>query len=166
MNWKRRIAKEWLMKMGHPESAHLTQAHLLPGDHICVRRRGRFYTHHGIYVGDGRVIHLAGSTREKLDAEVHETDLSKFLNGGILRRVDHDERLPTSETVNIARRQLSDRTYSMMWNNCEHFATYCATGRKKSRQVRAVISCLSSVAAGAMLFVLTRVVKRGTSIKL
>ena len=130
----------------------------MPGDHICVRRKGKFYTHHGIYLGDGKVIHFAGSIREMVDPEVHETDLVSFLKGGILRRRDHKRRLPASKTIPIARKQLSDKSYSMIWNNCEHFATYCATGKKRSRQVRKAISGLSTVAAGVMVYVLKRVI--------
>ncbi len=146
------------MTTGDPKSVRLTEADLLPGDHICVKRKGRFYTHHGIYMDDGKVIHFAGSIREKIDPVVHETDLSRFLKGGILRRRDYKQRLPASETIRIAREQLSDRSYSMIWNNCEHFATYCATGKKKSRQIKRVLSGLSTVAVGVVLFVLTRAV--------
>ncbi len=146
------------MKTDRSRSAGLTETNLLPGDHIYVKRKGRFYTHHGIYMGDGKVIHFAGSIREKIDPVVHETDLSKFLKGGILRWRDYKQGLPASETIRIAREQLSDRSYSMIWNNCEHFATYCATGKKKSQQVKRVLSGLSTVAVGVVLFVLTRVV--------
>jgi len=146
------------MTTSDPKSVRLTEADLLPGDHICVRRKGKFYTHHGIYMGDGKVVHFAGSIREKIDPVVQETDLSRFLKGEILRRRDYKQRLPASETINIAKEQLSDGSYSMIWNNCEHFATYCATGKKKSRQVKRVLSGLSTVAVGVVLFVLTRVV--------
>lgn len=139
-------------------SVRPTEADLLPGDHIRVKRSGRFYTHHGIYVGDGKVIHFTGSIREKIDPEVQETDLRRFLKGGILRRRDYKERLSAAETIRIAREQLFDKGYSTIWNNCEHFATYCATGRKKSRQVRRILSGLSTVTAGIVLFGLTRVV--------
>jgi hypothetical protein len=91
------------IKTDRSRSAPLTEADLLPGDHICVRRRGSFCTHHGIYMGDGKVVHFAGSIREKIDPVVHETDLSRFLKGGILRRRDYKERLPASETIRIAR---------------------------------------------------------------
>ncbi len=138
------------MTTGDLKSARLTETNLLPGDHIYVKRKGRFYTHHGIYMGDGKVIHFAGSIREKIDPVVHETDLSKFLKGGILRRRDYKQGLPASETIRIAREQLSDRSYSMVWNNCEHFATYCATGRKKSQQVKRILSGLGTVAVGVV----------------
>jgi hypothetical protein len=130
----------------------------LPGDHIRVRRKRRFYTHHGIYVGDGKVIHVTGSIREKVDPQVRETDLSRFLKGGTLRQRKYKERLPESETVRIAKRHISDKSYSMIWNNCEHFATYCATGKRKSRQVRRAMGGLSTVAAGAVAAVLGSIV--------
>lgn len=131
---------------------------LQPGDHIYVRRKGRLYAHHGIYVGDGKVIHFAGSIREKSDPVVHEAALSQFLKGGILRRRDYRERLAASETIEIAREQLAGGRYSMIWNNCEHFATTCATGKKKSRQVRRALSGLGTVAVGVVLFVAARAV--------
>ncbi|HUV49793.1 MAG TPA: lecithin retinol acyltransferase family protein, partial [Anaerolineae bacterium] len=84
------------MKFDRLKSERLTEADLLPGDHICVRRRGRFYAHHGIYIGYEKVIHFTGSIREKVDPEVHETDLSRFLKGGILRRREYEKRLPAS----------------------------------------------------------------------
>ncbi|MCJ7595270.1 MAG: lecithin retinol acyltransferase family protein [Desulfobacterales bacterium] len=137
---------------------NLTEADLLPGDHICARRTSRFYTHHGIYMGDGKVIHVTGSIREKVDPEVRETDLSTFLKGGTLKRRQYKVRLPPSETIRIAKRHISDKSYSMIWNNCEHFATYCATGKRKSRQVRRALSGLSTVAAGVIVVVVARLV--------
>ena len=135
----------------------LKEADLLPGDHICVRRRGGLYTHHGIYLGEGKVMHLAGSMREKVDPEVHETELSRFLKDGTLRRREYTKRLSASETIEIAKQQLSDKTYSMIWNNCEHFATYCATGEKKSRQVERALSGLrTTTAAGVAFYILAR----------
>jgi hypothetical protein len=88
--------------------------------------------------------------REKVNPEVRKTDLSRFLKGGTLKRRDHKKRLPASETIRIAKEQLSNRSYSMIWNNCEHLATYCATGRKKSRQVKRALSRLS-IAAGTAI---------------
>jgi hypothetical protein len=146
------------MKSDRSRSEPLTEEDLLPGDHICVKRKGRFYTHHGIYMGEGKVIHFTGSIREKVDPEVHETDLSRFLKGEKLGRRNYMKRLPASETIRIAKEQLSDRSYSMIWNNCEHFATYCATGKKNSRQAKRALSGLSTVAAGVVLYVLTRAV--------
>jgi len=146
------------MKSDRLKSVRLTEADLLPGDHIYVKRNSRFYTHHGIYLGDGKVIHFAGSIREKIDPEVRKTDLSRFLKGGILRRRDHKERLPASKTIRIAKEQIRNGSYSMIWNNCEHFVTFCVTGKKKSRQVKRALSSAGIAATGVVLLVLTRVV--------
>ena len=69
------------IKLHRSRSARLSEEDLLPGDHIYVKRSGRFYKHHGIYMGDGKVIHVSGSVREKVSPEVRESDLSLFLKG-------------------------------------------------------------------------------------
>jgi hypothetical protein len=109
------------------------------GDHIYVRRKGLFYSHHGIYAGIGTVIHFKGAVKEKKDPVVIKTDIKNFLNGGKLKRRDYKKRLPHAETLRIARDHLSKKGYSLAFNNCEHFATYCATGKKRSAQVRNVV---------------------------
>ena len=145
------------LKTDRPRSALSIEADLLPGDHIYVKRKGRFYYHHGIYIGGNKVIHTAGSLREKVDPEVRETGLFRFLKGGTPRRLGYEKRLPASETIRIAKEQLSNKSYSMIWNNCEHFATFCATGKKKSRQTKRGLTGLGIVVAGLGLFVLTLV---------
>ena len=115
------------------------------GDHIYVRRKGLLYSHHGIYAGDGTVIHFRGIEKEKQNPLVIITDIENFLNSGKLKRRNYKKRLPHSETVRIARKHLSEKGYSLVFNNCEHFATYCATGKKKSRQVRRAVSGIVSV---------------------
>ena len=125
-------------KRGKP--VELSEKHLKPGDHIYVRRKGILYSHHGIYAGKNSVIHFRGSENEKVDPVVRKTKLGHFLQRGKLRRRDYKERLPHSETLKIAKRDLFTRSYSLKSNNCEHFATYCATGKRKSKQVRRTIS--------------------------
>ncbi|MEE8399837.1 MAG: lecithin retinol acyltransferase family protein [Desulfobacterales bacterium] len=139
-------------------SAHIIEADLVPGDHIYVKRDNKFYSHHGIYMGGGRVVHFAGSLREKVDPVVHEITLAKFLRGGAIRRRYHRERLPSRITLQLAGQQLTEESFSMVWNNCEHFATYCATGKKTSWQVRNAIYGVGTVAAGIALFALTRII--------
>ena len=115
------------------------------GDHIYVRRKGLLYSHHGIYAGEGIVIHFKGAVKEKKDPVVIETDIENFLNGGNLKRRDYKKRLPPAETLRIARDRLSKRGYSLAFNNCEHFATYCATGKNRSSQVRKVVGGIVGV---------------------
>jgi len=82
------------------------------------------------------VIHYTGEEKEKRDPLVRETDIDDFLKGGKLKRPNYRKRLPPSQTLSLAKKHLSDKSYSLTLNNCEHFATYCATGKKKSKQVR------------------------------
>jgi len=117
----------------------VTEKDLDEGDHIYVRRKGLLYSHHGIYAGSGAVIHFKGAVKEKKDPAVIITDMHDFLNGGKLRRRKHKKRLASSETLRIARAHLSEKGYSLPFNNCEHFVTYCVTGKKTSRQVRGVV---------------------------
>ena len=117
----------------------LTEKKLNYGDHIYVRRKGLFYSHQGIYAGNATVIHFKGAVKEKKDPVVIKTDIENFLNGGKLKRRDYKKRLPHAETLRIARDHLSKKGYSLAFNNCEHFTTYCATGKKRSAQVRNVV---------------------------
>ena len=49
------------------------------GDHIYVDRLGGVYSHHGIFCGDGEVIHFNGSNW--LQSSVHRTSLECFARG-------------------------------------------------------------------------------------
>jgi hypothetical protein len=117
----------------------LTEKDLDYGDHIYVRRKELLYSHHGIYAGEGTVIHFKGTVKEKKDPIVIITDIGNFLNNGKLRRRNYKNRLPPAETLRVAKDHLSKKGYSLTFNNCEHFATYCVTGKKRSRQVRGVV---------------------------
>ena len=115
------------------------------GDHIYVRRKGLLYSHHGIYAGEGNVIHFKGADKEKRNPVVVITDMDNFLKFGKLRRRNYKRRLPHYDTLRIARAHLSNKRYSLAFNNCEHFAAYCATGKKKSAQVRRVIASIAAI---------------------
>ena len=142
----------------------LTEKKLNYGDHIYVRRKGLLYSHHGIYAGEGTVIHFKGTVQEKKDPVVIITDMDNFLKSGNLRRRKYKYRLPPSETLKIAREHLSKKGYSLTFNNCEHFATYCVTGKKRSRQVRGIVvgsvSIALAVAAAVFRKKITRQKKR------
>ena len=126
---------------------------LVPGDHIYVRRSGILYAHHGIYEGGGKVIHFSGLEKEKVAPVVHASPLVWFLKGSELRRREYRCRLAPSETLRIARGLLNTTGYSLLFNNCEHFATYCATGLRHSRQARRFFAtaCAVCMAAGALI---------------
>ncbi len=131
---------DWRIPMSKLDKfERLTEKELNYGDHIYVKRRGLLYSHHGIYAAKGTVIHFRGAAKEKKDPIVIKTDIENFLNGGKLKRRNYKRRLPHAETLRIARDHLSKKGYSLAFNNCEHFAAYCATGKKRSAQVRNVV---------------------------
>jgi hypothetical protein len=134
----------------------LTSEDLKHGDHIYVKRSGRLYSHHGIYTGERTVIHYKGEEKEKKDPMVTETSLTGFLKGGKLKRRDYKKRFPLSDTLRIAREQLSIRDYSLAFNNCEHFATFCATGKKKSKQTRKIFRGIIGVTFAVTAIVIRR----------
>lgn len=103
------------------------------GDHIYVRR-GRRYSHHGIDCGDGTVIHYGGSRRT--GRRVERTSLEAFAAGSPVLVRPYRQRLPVEKIIANAESRLGTRGYHLVRNNCEHFATWAATGAATSRQVR------------------------------
>ncbi|RMF36904.1 MAG: hypothetical protein D6753_18570 [Planctomycetota bacterium] len=117
---------------------------LQAGDHICVRaRRGAVpYEHHGIYVGPDRVIHLcprAGTRVAIRDSGEHfavrSSSLDSFARGATIRVIRHPNGLDPQQVVATAESLLGVRGYDLLDGNCEHFATYCATGQWHSHQI-------------------------------
>jgi hypothetical protein len=102
--------------------------HFQRGDHLYVDYGG--YTHHGIYYGHGKVIHY-------YDKKIRESSLKKFANGNIDKIfVRAYSRCSDTEKVRSrAKRKLGDRRYNLITSNCEHFATWCKTGKWRSKQV-------------------------------
>lgn len=112
---------------------------LRPGDepalasHLVTRRA--FYSHHGIYVGNGRVIHYAGLARGLHLGSVEDVSLENFAHGrGV--RIRHDLlRFDRHEVVERARSRLGEHSYRLLTNNCEHFCAWALRGESRSRQV-------------------------------
>lgn len=136
------------------------------GDHIRVRRWGGLYCHHGIDMGDGTVVHFSGEPLSRKPASVCRESMEIFLQGGIEEVVAYSEdmvlRVP-EETVRIAEAMLGAVDYDPLLNNCEHFACFCKTGVRRSRQVRKMIQAAATggvlMVASAGMFVLSRAVK-------
>lgn len=118
------------------------------GDHIYVKRLG--YTHHGIEVADGMVVHFTGTPGSKYNAAIRREPLSSFANGGTVRVRPYEQRLPPEEAVTRAESKLGESGYNLYANNCEHFARWCVTDDHKSSQVNAV-NATSAVTATTTL---------------
>ena len=103
--------------------------------HLSVRRVG--YTHHGIALGDGTVVHFTGEPLHKTDARVQRTSLEAFLRGGLEREkcVPRQLMLHRSLTGLLALLHIGLSNYHLRDRNCEHFALYCQSGSWHSHQI-------------------------------
>lgn len=111
--------------------------HYQPGDHL-VSHRG-WYTHHGIYLGNGNVIHYSGLADGLTAGPICETSLTEFENGYGSSRRHHHRPLPPAQIIARARSRLGEDSYNLLTNNCEHFAYWCVTGQHHSRQIGKVV---------------------------
>ena len=117
---------------------------LNPGDHIKVRRN--IYSHHGIYIGNDEIVHYGGELKNRDCAQVCKVSLDVFLQGGTPDIVKHrNVQFTPEEIVERALSRMGEAKYDLVFENCEHFATWCTVGKKKSRQViRAVAGIFAS----------------------
>jgi hypothetical protein len=109
------------------------------GAHLVTHRAG--YSHHGIYVGDGKVVHYSGLCASLHRGPVEEVTLERFAAGHEIS-VAHDPlaRYAGGEAAQRARSRLGEDRYRLLTNNCEHFCTWCLDGEGRSEQVRACVT--------------------------
>ena len=108
------------------------------------------YLHHGIDVGDGTVVHARPDDPRRPfgGGRVVRTSLAEFAGGAAVREIaDPPAVFPPPHIVARALRHRGRPGYCPVVDNCEHFATWCATGRRESRQVNLVASRLQAAAA-------------------
>ena len=104
------------------------------GAHLTTSRRG--YTHHGVYVGGGWVVHYSGFSAFWQCGPVEEITLSRFTAGRAVRVVHHSRSVfSPEEIVRRARSRLGENDYRLLSNNCEHFCNWCLDGVSHSAQV-------------------------------
>jgi hypothetical protein len=105
------------------------------GAHLVTPRRG--YSHHGIYVGDGKVVHYAGFSGMLRSAEVEELSIVDFAAGSeIWIKPVPCAKYVGSDAIRRARSRLGEKRYRLLTNNCEHFCSWCLFGQSRSDQVR------------------------------
>ncbi len=110
---------------------------LIPGVHLTTPRRG--YVHHGVYAGDGRVIHYAGYSRALRRWPVEEIPLEQFAAGrGFAVQAHQAPKYAGDAAVERARSRLGEDRYRVWSNNCEHFANWCTSGEPRSAQVERI----------------------------
>jgi hypothetical protein len=106
---------------------------LATADHLQVPRRHGLFNHHGIDLGDGTVAHYLEGR------EILRSPVSEFSQGAVVSVLNHANASPAGVTLRRAMSRLGEQNYNLLFNNCEHFATWCKTGRHSSEQVDSVI---------------------------
>ncbi|XP_068611983.1 lecithin retinol acyltransferase [Brachionichthys hirsutus] len=153
-----------------PQPAEAPQS-LQRGDLLEVPRT--LFTHFGIYLGNNRVAHLIPDllpalTADRLQIQAMVTNTRLLLGvlakrasirvdsvedfaygAGILRnatdRAAPQRPLPGEEAAARAERLVGSVSYSLLWNNCEHFVTYCRYGTARSQQTDKFCEWLKSL---------------------
>ncbi len=106
------------------------------GDQIYVMRplagMDGVYEHHGIDCGDGSVIHYSKATEPPT---IRQTEFSAFSWGNRVFVKQYTVCYLPDIVLERAESRLGEQRYSLLENNCEHFATWCKTGRSVSSQL-------------------------------
>ena len=116
------------------------------GSHLVTRRRG--YLHHGIYVGDRRVVHYSGLAGGLHRGPVEEVPMDRFTRGQPVWVKSHaTSNFDTREVIERARSRVGEDGYRLLTNNCEHFCEWCLRGEHRSYQVEALMARLRVLCA-------------------
>jgi Lecithin retinol acyltransferase len=111
------------------------------GSHLVTRRRG--YLHHGVYVGDGRVVHYSGLANGLHRGPVEEVPMDRFTRGQPVWVKSHaTSNFDAREVIERARSRVGEDGYRLLTNNCEHFCEWCLRGEHRSYQVDALLARL------------------------
>jgi hypothetical protein len=114
------------------------------GDHLVTPRTG--YTHHGIYIGNGEVIHYSGFANGQSTGTICTTSVKAFANGHDVSVREHFfRRYDATESVERAHSRLGEDWYNVLINNCEHFVNWCVNGLHSSDQVNSLIAAAANV---------------------
>lgn len=114
-------------------------------DHLQTPRQHGLFNHHGIDLGDGTVAHYLEGR------EILRSPLEEFSRGQPITPVLYpaDGCSAPGVTLRRAMGRLGEQNYNLLFNNCEHFAHWCKTGRHRSAQVE---DWLHTGSLGALAF--------------
>ncbi len=121
----------WQWKPRGDAEGHFSVLTLAAADHLQVPRQHGLFNHHGIDLGDGTVAHYLEGR------EILRSPKEEFSRGLAITTVDYPPGLCSSPGVTMRRAmgRLGEQNYNLLFNNCEHFAYWCKTGRHRSNQV-------------------------------
>jgi hypothetical protein len=115
------------------------------GDHLYVYCGG--FSHHGIDIGDGQVVHFDSTPWRKLlgldtagrPAMIKCVSVEEFAHHRDIFVRDYNPDSVPEVVATRACSRIGERGYHLFQNNCEHFAVWCKTGLSDSTQVRAFL---------------------------
>lgn len=102
-------------------------------DHLQVPRQHGLFNHHGIDLGDGTVAHYLEG-REILRSTVADFSQNQPVTVIAYRNASAD-----GVTLRRAISRIGEQNYNLLFNNCEHFAIWCKTGRHRSGQIESAL---------------------------
>ncbi|AFZ45994.1 PspA/IM30 family protein [Cyanobacterium stanieri PCC 7202] len=116
------------------------------GDQLYVWRKfanlDGVYQHHGIDIGNGHIIHY-----RKPSEIIEKTPFNIFSRGNkvYIRQYPRGFSFIPELVLERAFSRLGEQKYNLLFNNCEHFATWCKTGINESKQVRDFIPTIKKL---------------------
>ena len=131
-------------------STAMRETHFPLGAHVVTPRR--WYTHHGIYVGAGQVVHYEGLSSSLRRGRVAKVSLAVFAHGHPVRM--HDESNVAYSGIEVVTRacsRLGEDAYDLLRNNCEHLCSWCLIGAARSPQVERLLSSSRAIAIAAQI---------------
>uniref|UniRef100_A0A8C2Y4R6 Lecithin retinol acyltransferase n=1 Tax=Coturnix japonica TaxID=93934 RepID=A0A8C2Y4R6_COTJA len=105
------------------------------GDLLEVPRT--LFIHFGIYLGENRVAHLMPDILPAFTddrRQIQRVVTNKRILVNHMDRLFKDQVLGSEEAARRAEKLVGATAYSLLWNNCEHFVTYCRYGAPVSFQ--------------------------------
>ncbi len=109
-----------------------------PGSHVAVPSYRTLLGpwHHGLYIGDKKIIHMTGEGKE--DAHVQQTSVNEFTIGtNVVALVLYADDGAASRAASVEAAQYlmnilpTANLYDIEHFNCEHFAVLCRTGLQR-----------------------------------
>jgi hypothetical protein len=120
------------------------------GDHLATPKFG--YTHHGICIGNERIVHYSGFAKGLRVGPVEEVSLEDFADGSSFKVVEHPARRYGARASAIrAKGRIDENDYCVITNNCEHFVNWCIEGEERSAQTDFRLEHLPSGLAVAVI---------------
>lgn len=114
------------------------------GAHLIVKHFG--YTHHGIYVGRGRVIHYSGFAHLFKKHPIEITTIDRFSHGKKIMVQHYSQpKFKGRKVVRRMRSRMHENNYHLIINNCEHLCTWAITGVESSPQVFRMMNRLTTI---------------------